>query len=121
MKKPTLLLTISLSLSLGAGFLAATALSQGSTGPASTVTVDVGTGEQGPSGPPGSAGPPGDTGPASTVPGPAGPTGPPGPAGTGGPCEGAPAGYEPGFLEIKAKANTVTIWTCIQPEVKKGP
>jgi Collagen triple helix repeat (20 copies) len=82
----------------GAGFLAATALSQGAPEATQTVTVDVATGpqgppgERGPAGPPGETGaqgergPPGETGPKGEqgergiqgVPGPPGPQGPPG-------------------------------------------
>jgi Collagen triple helix repeat (20 copies) len=61
----------------GAGFLAATALSQGAPEATQTVTVDVATGPQGP---PGERGPPGETGPPGPQgePGPIGPPGPPG-------------------------------------------
>jgi Collagen triple helix repeat (20 copies) len=129
MRKPIILLTVSLSLSLGAGFLAATAFSQEST-PSRTVTVDVGTGPQGPAGPPGETGPKGDPGlpggqgpPGETGPkGETGATGPQGPPGEGGDlCAGAPTGYTPGLLTIKGEVNhvkgsQVTIWTCIEPE-----
>jgi hypothetical protein len=104
------------------GFFASKALTAGTDPPARTVTVEVGTGEQGPPGPTGSTGaqgPKGDTGstgPASTVPGPQGPVGPTGPPGPAGSIS-CPTGYEPGYLEIKAKTNTETIYTCIQSAV----
>lgn len=105
----------------GSGFLAATALSQEPPGPTRTVTVDVGTGEQGPPGPPGPAGETGARGPAGPqgergAQGPIGPIGPQGPAGTGGgPCTGAPPGYEPGILVINAPGGQVRIFTCLEP------
>lgn len=97
-KKPTpgILLGMSLSLALGAGFLTATQLASGQESPATqTVTVDVATGPQGPPGERGPAGPPGETGsqgergpPGETGPkgeqgiqGEIGPPGPPGPPG----------------------------------------
>lgn len=124
-RKPTpqILLVTSLGLALGAGYLTATQIAQGQDpGDARTVTVDVGTGEQGPVGP---AGPPGETGPrgATGATGARGPqgeqgeTGPQGPPGEGGDiCTGAPAGYEPGFLQINAPGGQVIIWTCLEPE-----
>jgi len=129
-----LLTGASLTLAAVSGFLVATSV--GAVGdPARTVTVDIPPGGQGTPGPPGPAGPTGDTGPQgpagpagadgkdSTVPGPAGPPGPqgpPGPAGPGGgggggPCEGAPAGYEPGFLVINSPGGQAKIWTCLAP------
>lgn len=76
--------------------MAATAFSQES-GPTRTVTVDVGTGEQGPPGPPG-------------------PAGPAGPAGEGGGiCSGAPTGYSPGILQLNTPGGQVRIWTCLEP------
>jgi Collagen triple helix repeat (20 copies) len=65
----------------GAGFLAATALSQGAPEATQTVTVDVATGPQGPPGETGPAGPPGERGPT----GPQGERGPPGETGPAGP------------------------------------
>lgn len=135
--KPAFLLTISLSLSLGAGFLVATELASSQTTPSKTVTVDVSTGPQGPAGPPGATGPKGDPGdpgtqgpPGETGPkgdagaiGPQGPPGPEGPEGPGGVCGGAPTGYSPGLLTIKGevtgnggRTKEVTIWTCIEPD-----
>ena len=126
---PAILLFSGLVLAGTSGYLVSVAFSAGkATGPTTTRTIEVGTGETGPAGPPGptgpkgdtgSTGPTGDTGPASTVPGPPGPkgdTGSTGPAGPIGPpgeftC---PTGYEPGYLEIKAKATTEIIYTCIQ-------
>jgi hypothetical protein len=78
-----------------AGVLISVQVAQGQgTAPTRTVTVDVGTGEQGP----------------------VGPAGPPGPAGTGGTCAGAPAGYSPGILQINHPGGQVLIWTCLEPE-----
>jgi len=100
------------------GFTAATVFAQDST--PRTVTVDVGTGEQGPPGPAGPAGS------GSGEQGPAGPAGPPGPQGERGPagppgsssgdiCAGAPPAYEPGFLVINAPGGQTKIWTCLAP------
>jgi hypothetical protein len=76
------------------GFGAAAVIAQtGAQTPTKTVTVDVGTGEQGPRGP---AGPPGPRGPA----------GPPG----GTVC---PEGSEFGKLVINAPGGQVSIFTCI--------
>lgn len=106
----------------GAGFLAATALSQGEAGPGRTVTIDVATGPTGPAGP---EGPPGEQGPTGEQglqgeqgpPGEQGPTGPQGPPGEGGgPCGGAPEGYSPGFLVINHPGGQVTIYTCLEPK-----
>ncbi len=155
MKKTSTMTVLVVSGSLmaaGAGFLGATALSQGATDPLKTVTVDVGTGSQGPTGPPGPQGPKGETGPIGALgpqgpigetgpQGPAGPQGakgekgptgpqgvrgpigeqgppgPPGPAGADGTdvCAGAPAGYEPGILQINGAGGQVKIFTCIAP------
>jgi hypothetical protein len=52
-----------LTLSAGAGVLAATALGVGAQGPSRTVTINVATGPQGPPGPPG---PQGEQGPPGT-------------------------------------------------------
>jgi len=132
--KQLLLLFLSMTLMTGAGFLTATAFSQSNADAIRTVTVDVGTGEQGPAGPPGPAGPAGPAGPEGPPgtgegsigpPGPQGPAGPPGPAGPAGPpgkdgtggdiCAGAPPGYTPGVLQINAPKGQVRIWTCIEP------
>jgi Collagen triple helix repeat (20 copies) len=115
----------------GAGYLAGTALSQGSAEPARTVTVEVGTGATGPQGPIGPAGPKGDTGPKGDIGPPGetgpkgdtgaiGPPGPPGPPGSSGesgagPCAGAPSGYSPGFLQLNTPGGHVIIWTCLEP------
>jgi hypothetical protein len=120
-----ILMAVGLSCAAVAG--ASTALFVGSVSAQDirTVTVDVGTGEQGPPGPAGPAGPAGPKGEAgadSTVPGPAGPAGPPGPQGPpgeggggGGPCEGAPAGYAAGILVFNAPGGQQSIWTCLAP------
>ena len=81
----------------GAGFLAATALGVGSADPARTVTVDVGTGEQGLPGPPG---PKGEQG----VQGPIGPSG----------ASSCPTGYAAGVLVINHPGGQTTIWTCLK-------
>lgn len=85
--KVTVLVVSGSLMAAGAGFLGATALSQGATDPLRTVTVDVGTGAQGPpgsSGPQGPTGPKGDTGPIGRE-GPQGPIGETGPQGEAGP------------------------------------
>lgn len=124
---PQILLGLSLSLALGAGYLTATQLASSAeqAGPGRTVTVDVATGPQGPPGPPGDPGeqgPPGEIGPTGAQgpqgeQGPTGPQGPEGPPGQGGgPCGGAPDGWTPGFLQINAPGGQVTIYTCLEPE-----
>jgi hypothetical protein len=93
------------------GYGASLALGQEPSGPVRTVTVEVGTGEQGPPGPPGPAGAQGEqgeqgpVGPASTVPGPAGPSGPAGLA--------CPSGYSEGVLVLNAPGGQVSLWTCL--------
>jgi len=83
-----------LSLVGAGGFGAAAVIAQtGGQTPTKTVTVDVGTGEQGPAGPAGPAGP-------------RGPAGPPG----GTTC---PAGSTFGKLVINAPKGQVSIFTCI--------
>jgi hypothetical protein len=106
--KPALLLATSLILTAGAGFLAATALSQ-SDEPTRTVTVDVGTGIQGPPGPVGPAGPRGEPGPQGErgVAGPVGPQGPPGEF-------SCITGYSPGILVINAPGGQVKLYTCLE-------
>jgi hypothetical protein len=106
------------------GFLSASVFAQEST--PRTVTVNVGTGEQGPPGPAGPAGPPGSGSGEQGPPGPPGPAGPRGPQGERGPagppgessgdiCAGAPPAYEPGFLVINAPGGQAKIWTCLAP------
>ena len=88
--------------------------------PTKTVTIDVGTGAQGPAGPAGPPGPQGERGPAGeTGPagprgetGPQGPQGPPGPPGDGG--DQCIAGYSPGILQINSPGGQVKIYTCIE-------
>jgi hypothetical protein len=111
MKRQLLLMFLGLTMVAGAGFLAATALSQDPPGPGRTVTVNVATGVQGP---PGETGPKGEQGER----GPPGETGPQGPPGEGGgPCTGAPNGYAPGFLVIIQQGQgPTTIYTCLEPE-----
>jgi hypothetical protein len=111
----------------GSGALAAHAIAEATSAPIRTVTVDVGTGEQGPPGP---AGPKGEPGPQGAqgeqgvpgpigVQGPPGSTGPPGPPGAdgadGSPCSGAPAGYTPGILVLNTPGGQTRIYTCLAP------
>lgn len=107
--KPALLLTLSLMMVAGAGFLAATALSQGAPEPTRTVTIDVATGPQGPVGPPGERGPAGPRGERGLQ-GEPGPIGPPGPAGD----FSCLAGYSPGILTINHPGGQVNIYTCLE-------
>ena len=105
--KPILLLTLGLTLALGAGYLTAVQIAQGQEAPTQTVTIDVATGPAGPQGPPGEKGAQGEPGLPGAV-------GPPGPAGeSGGPCSGAPTGYSPGVLVINHPGGQTRIWTCI--------
>lgn len=92
--KPTWLLVGALALAASGGFLAATAIGQGTQQPAKTVTIDVGTGARG-------------------EPGPAGPPGPKGDPGTPG-AESCPAGYSFNALQINAPSGHVQIATCIK-------
>jgi hypothetical protein len=94
--RPFLLLAAALGLASGAGYLTSTAISAGTQAPARTVTINVGTGTQGPPGPAGPAGPKGD-------PGPQGPSG----------ALACPAGYDPGRLVINHPSGQVAIWTCL--------
>jgi hypothetical protein len=125
--KLTILVVTGSLMAAGSGFMAAAALSQAAGEPLKTVTVDVGTGVTGPPGPPGSTGPKGDQGlqgpPGETGPkgeqglqGPPGAIGPQGPPGVGDICSGAPAGYEPGILQINGAGGQVKIFTCIEPK-----
>lgn len=115
--RPLLLLTLGLTLALGAGYLTAVQIANGQESPTQTVTIDVATGPQGPPGEAGLPGPPGETGPRGETgsAGPSGPAGPPGPPGeSGGPCSGAPTGYSPGVLVINHPGGQTRIWTCIE-------
>ena len=115
MKQQLLLLFLGMTMVAGAGFLAATAMSQ-EAGPTRTVTIDVATGPQGLPGETGPQGLPGETGPQGEQ-GETGPQGPPGPAGEGGgPCGGAPPDWSPGILVINHPGGQVSIWTCLEPE-----
>jgi len=100
--KANILLGTALVWAAGSGFLAAITWAQDSGEPIRTVTVNVGTGEQGPVGP---RGPEGERGPV-------GPAGPVGPSGT---CAGAPAGYSPGILVLNAPGGQVRLWVCLGP------
>jgi hypothetical protein len=91
---PHLLAAAGLALAGTSGYLASTALSAGQQQQVRTVTVDVGTGEQGPRGPEGPVGPPGPQGP---------------PGGTA-----CPAGYSIGDVRINHPGGQVTIRTCVK-------
>ena len=94
-RSPLLLLAAALALAASGGFLAATAIGQGSQQPTRTVTVNVGTGQQGPAGP-------------------AGPAGPPGPKGDPG-AESCPPGYDFGALVLVQQGQGPTqIATCLK-------
>jgi Collagen triple helix repeat (20 copies) len=108
--KMAMLITSGSLLAASAGVLTAVQVAQGQTsGPTRTVTVNVGTGEQGPAGPPGETGPRGPAGP----PGATGPQGIPGSDGE--PCSGAPSGYTPGILVLNAPGGQVRLYTCLGP------
>jgi len=92
-------------LAAASGYGASLALGQEPGGPVRTVTVDVGTGEQGP---PGEPGPPGATGPAGAT----GETGPAGPAG-GQICS---TGFEKGVVVFNAPGGQVALETCLKEE-----
>jgi hypothetical protein len=92
--RTTAILAAALALAAGAGYLTSQALGTGSQQPTRTVTVDVGTGQQGPAG---NQGPPGPAGPAGT----------PG-------AESCPAGYSFGAVLINAPKGQVQIATCIK-------
>src|SRR5262249_46973650 len=79
------------------GFLATQALGIGSQQPAKTVTINVGTGEQG----------------AKGDPGPPGPAGPAGPAGSPG-AESCPPGYTFSAVVINAPGGQHQIATCLK-------
>jgi len=87
-------LALALALAGSAGFFASQAIGVGTQQPTRTVTVNVGTGEQGPAGP-------------------AGPQGDPGPAGAPG-AESCPSGYTFGALVIDHPGGHVQIATCLQ-------
>lgn len=89
------LITTGSVLAAASGYGASVAIGQEPSGPARTVTVDVGTGETGPAGPPGPPGPKGDTGPAG---------------------QECPTGYTGGYLVINAPGGQVTTFTCLQDE-----
>jgi len=93
-KNPVTLLIAALALAASGGFLVSTALGTGSQQPTKTVTVNVGTGEQGPAGPAGPAGPKGDPG----APG----------------AESCPSGYVFGALVINHPGGQTQIATCLK-------
>ena len=84
-----------LALAAVSGFSVATALGVGTQGPPSkTVTIDVGTGTQGPAGP-------------------QGPPGPPGPKGDPG-AESCPIGSTFTAVVVNAPKGQTTLWTCVK-------
>jgi len=94
--KPVVYAAVALTFAGGAGFLAATSIGAGTQAPTQTVTIDVGTGAQGP-------------------PGPVGPVGPQGPAGPTGPAGlECISGFAPGILVINAPKGQVTLYTCLK-------
>ena len=102
MRASSLLATVgATSLVAAGGFGAAAVVAQtgGAPTPSKTVTVNVGTGAQGPAGPRGPAGPKGDQGDR-------GPQGPPG-------ATTCPTGSTFGKLVINAPGGQVSIFTCI--------
>jgi hypothetical protein len=105
MRASTIYATVGTAFTLAAGGLAAVALS--ATGeappPTKTVTINVGEGTTGPSGPSGERGPTGTKGDTGL----AGPTGPAG----GFVCL---AGYSPGILVINSPGGKTRIYTCIE-------
>jgi hypothetical protein len=117
---------LALGLAGGSGFLASEALGTSAQEPAKTVTIDVGNGTVGPTGPAGPAGPPGPQGDpgakgeqgakgeagATGAAGPPGPPGPKGEPGTGG-AENCPTGSTFGTVVINAPGGHVTFYTCI--------
>lgn len=127
MRRSNILAVAGASAFVAAGGLGAAAvIAQGDQVPTKTVTVDVGTGEQGapgpvgPKGEPGErgpAGPKGETGPRGAV-GPAGPQGDKGEKGDAGP-QGppgdttCPTGSSFGRLVLNAPKGQVSIYTCI--------
>src|SRR5262245_2220599 len=120
MRPSTILAAVGASGFLAAGgFGAAAVIAQtGPQEPTKTVTVDVGTGGQGPIGPIGPAGDkgdkgaPGDRGAAGPA-GPAGPKGDTGPQGPPGNASSCPTGSTFGKLVINAPKGQVSIYTCI--------
>jgi Collagen triple helix repeat (20 copies) len=135
---PTVLLVAGLAMAGGSGFLASTALSQGSSEEAiRTVTINVAEGARGPAGP---RGPQGERGPQGAKgdkgdkgePGPrgiqgaqgergmTGATGPQGPqgergaVGPQGPPGQCPSGFSFGNLVINHPGGQTTIFTCIK-------
>lgn len=95
----TVFLVAAVALAGGSGYLASTAFSS-SAQSTRTVTINIGTGEQGPPGERGAAGPQGETGPP----------GPPGPAG----ATTCPTGFSPADVIFNAPGGHQTIFTCLQ-------
>jgi hypothetical protein len=105
------------------GLGAAAVIAQSNQVPTKTVTVDVGTGEQGAPGPPGAKGDTGDPGPKGDKGevGPVGPVGPKGDKGDVGPqgpqgpagATECPTGSTFGKLVLNAPKGQVSLYTCI--------
>lgn len=114
-KPSSLLLISSIGLAATAGGLGAVAATGSSQQePTQTVTINVGTGEQGPAGPPGPAGPVGETG-KTGAPGPPGPVGPAGETGPQGPAGlECITGYAPGLVVFNAPGGQTTIYACLK-------
>ena len=97
-----------LALAATAGFITSTALSQDPGSPERTVTVNVGTGEQGPAGPPGPQGEPG-------IQGERGPVGPAGPSGVLD-CTQFGPDFSPAVVVFNAPGGMETTGTCLKDE-----
>lgn len=92
MRTSTILATVGAGAFLGAGGLAAAAISQsGAPAPTKTVTINVATGATGPQGPPGPPGPKGDPGTFECL-----------------------AGYSPGILVINHPGGQTKVYTCLE-------
>src|SRR5215831_21037185 len=106
MRASSIYAVVGTAASLGAGGLAAAAISAGGSAPppTKTVTVNVGEGGTGPTGPAGATGPKGATGLS-------GPTGLVGPTGPAGALE-CIAGYAPGILVLNAPGGQVKLYPC---------
>ena len=108
---PTLLMAAGLASAAVAGGSTATFVAVGEAQQVRTVTVNVGSGQRGPQGPPGpqgergAQGPQGERGPKGEQ----GERGPQGPAGLD-----CPAAYEAGVLILNAPGGQTNIWTCLK-------
>lgn len=106
MKKAISVIGVSTILAAASGFFVASAISQGPSQAAKTVTVNVTNGPTGPAGPQGPKGEKGDRGPA-------GPQGPKGEKGDSGNIS-CPVGFEIGDVVINHPGGQVTIYGCIK-------